>query len=100
MDLRDGHVAAPGRPLAVNHRDHIAEAHPVADLDAQFGDRTGNPRRHVAALARHQAADHGEGLAQRFAGNRIDLNLSRRVLGPGGARQDAGNQRQGHWERS
>ena len=99
MGFGGGNVAAPGRPRGVDHGDHIAAPHPVAYLDAQLGDRAGNARRHSAALARHQAADHREGLSQRLAYDRVDLNQGRLALRPGDRRQrEAGDYRQGEDE--
>ena len=80
-DLGGDDIAAPGQTIAVDHREDVAGADPVANLDAELADRPADKRRHLATLARHQAADHREGLAQWLGPHRIDLDQDRLVLG-------------------
>ena len=86
-DLGRGDIAPPAMTIGIDDGEHVAPTHPVADLDTELGYGPGDARRHLAALPRHQPADHGEGLGQRLARDRIDLDQRRARLGGGRPRR-------------
>ena len=59
---------------------HVAFRHPVANLRHHFGHRAVDARGDLARLDGDEAADDGQGLDQRLAPHRVDLDRRRLLL--------------------